>query len=81
MGNGLTLGFTDGTNTAGVLSTKYETSNGILRLYANNYGNAVGTSLSGSGLATVNKTVGIATDPEKSGVILHTSETPTFIGY
>jgi hypothetical protein len=66
VGNGKTLGITDGTNNAGL---KFTTASGA-RIYGTPelYGKGVGTT-STSGTGTTNdKSVGITTDPTKSGI-------------
>lgn len=65
MGNGMTLGLTDGTNNAGVFI-----SNAGLTESSNNYGTNVGYSFTTTGGLTNNKSVGVTTDPTKSGIAL-----------
>ena len=63
-GNGITLGLTDGTNNQGLhfgnLGITYTTLD---------YGVPAGTSGGSSGAVVSNKTAGLTTDPEKSGII------------
>lgn len=66
VGNGMTLGFTDGTNFAGSGSSSNDSS---VRAYVRNYGALVGSS-SGSGDLNYSKTIGVTTDPTKSGLVL-----------
>jgi hypothetical protein len=64
IGNGIALGFTDGTNKAGL------TSNGDLFATSAAYGKNVGTqNVGGSSALTSTKAVGLDTDPTKSGII------------
>lgn len=62
IGNGMTIGLTDGTNHGGMAASSY--------LYAkiDKYGTPVGTAI-GSG-TNLSNTVGLTTDPEKSGMIV-----------
>ncbi len=64
VGNGMTLGFTDGTNFAGSGSSSNDSS---VRAYVQNYGALVGSS-SGSGDLNHSKTIGVTADPLKSGI-------------
>jgi hypothetical protein len=66
VGNGMTLGFTDGTTNYGLKVGVAATNQG-LGIRTTEYGTAVGTgsSLGGNDIA---KTVGITTDPTKSGI-------------
>lgn len=67
-GNGMTLGLTDGTNNYGM---QIEDSNiNEALLISNQYGTNVGTA-SLNTTNTIRKTVGITTDPTKSGIISH----------
>lgn len=70
VGNGMTLGLTDGTDTAGINS--YANSTG-LDPWTGLYGTSVGTASSGSRV-TANKSMGITTDPTKSGMVTDTSD-------
>jgi hypothetical protein len=70
VGNGMTLGLTDGTNTTGLFGAS---ANGALTNYINLYGTAVGTTASGYNL-NPNKSLGITTDPTKSGLELSDSD-------
>lgn len=63
IGNGTTIGLTNGTNNYGLGSD----SNGIMKSYQTNYGSNVGTTV-GSTLAS-GKTLGVTTDGTKSGLI------------
>lgn len=70
VGNGMTLGLTDGTNNGGLLTS---TANAQpLTVRQTNYGQDVGSS-SGSGTLT-GVTVGVTTDPEKSGMVSDLTE-------
>lgn len=69
IGNGMTLGLTDGTNNAGT----YFIANDVgLTVRANLYGSSVGNTASGTSF-TSSKSVGITTDPTKSGLELSDS--------
>jgi len=62
----MTLGLTDGTNNMGLFQS--DSSYRDLRAGTPSYGTEVGdTNLNSSG---VNKTLGITTDPTKSGIIV-----------
>lgn len=63
VGNGMTLGMTDGTNNFGAQASNQNYWLG----YTGNYGKDVGMLESGS-LIGNNKTIGITTDPTKSGI-------------
>ena len=63
-GNGMTLGLTDGTNTAGLFNTgSYDTLGSQIDAYGKN----TGYSTSGTGLRNSNS-IGITTDETKSGI-------------
>ena len=64
VGNGMTLGLTDGTNNAGLFNTA---SGDGLFSRANVYGSNIGTSLSDNTDGIVNS-IGVTTDPTKSGI-------------
>ena len=66
VGNGMTLGLTDGTNNIGLMSPASGSASG-LSVTIDAYGKSVGTSQSASSL-DVRKTKGITTDPTKSGI-------------
>lgn len=69
IGNGMTLGITNGTNNAGA----YFIANDVgLTVRANLYGSSVGNTFSGTSF-TSSKSVGITTDPTKSGLELSDS--------
>lgn len=70
VGNGTTLGLTDGTVNVGAF---YSTAAGI-DSYAANYGVDVGSSNQGGGAPTVGKTLGVTTDPTKSGLVADASD-------
>ena len=79
MGNGITLGLTNGTSYGG-LGTKTFASNNFLEAYADKYGAAVSSSNASSGFSTGG--LGVTTDPTKSGIVLETDEmAKTFIAY
>jgi hypothetical protein len=62
VGNGMTLGATDGTNNQGLTYQTNGVSYGV-----NNYGKPVGSS-EGGGAVVSGKTIGITSDPSKSGI-------------
>lgn len=66
VGNGMTLGFTDGTNNAGLSAN----SESVGYLGKQGYGTSVGTTQVTDSLAS-RITVGITTDPTKSGIEAH----------
>lgn len=70
-GNGMALGFTDGTNNYGLAT---DTSNPLPFIpKSGSYGTNVGTSPSGSGIS--GKVMGITTDSTKSGIVADTNAT------
>ena len=73
IGNGKTLGFTDGTNMSGV---QRETTNDAYNYNSSdNLGMNIGTTPVATGtFVTANKNIGIVTDPEKSGLIADLSQ-------
>lgn len=71
MGNGMTLGLTTGSDTGGLTAL---TASGSLKGSSAPYGQPVGTTtVSGQDINT-NKSYGITTDPEKSGIVLQPNE-------
>ena len=70
-GNGMTLGLTDGIQNAGMFSGyTYGASNTSLNAKISDYGTNVGSTSSGSsGNIWNSKTVGVTTDPTKSGIV------------
>ena len=64
-GNGITLGFTDGTNNVGV---GFNSSTNYLYSRTGAYGSSVGTSMGSSSAIDNSKTVGLTTDSTKSGI-------------
>ena len=67
VGNGMTLGFTDGTKNYGLNGESYGGANNALGALTNNYGVNVGSAKVGESIGTV-LTLGITTDPTKSGI-------------
>ncbi len=67
IGNGKTLGLTDGSQTWGI-GSQYLANRDAISTYTKSIGTNVGTPLTGEPIA-VTKTLGISNDPEKSGVI------------
>lgn len=64
IGNGLTLGLTDGINSVGLATDSQNNLTGAL----SGYGEVVGTARSGSSVSS-SKSIGVTTDSEKSGII------------
>lgn len=67
VGNGMTLGLTDGTNNGGLTEGSDN--------YLNVYGQNVGTSASGSSFTDA-KSLGVTTDPTKSGLVVSNVNNP-----
>lgn len=69
-GNGMTLGLTDGTNLSGLHQGRdSETNTGsLITSFTGVYGSDVGTAASGSSTDIINKSMGITTDPQYSGI-------------
>ena len=79
VGNGTTLGFTDGTTNVGV---GFNTSTDYLYSRSGAYGLPVGSSMGSSSSIGNSKTVGLTTDSEKSGLIAQLSNITTSLdGY
>ena len=72
VGNGTTLGFTDGTNNFGLWVS--DNPGAPIQAYRGLYGQPVG-STSASTANQVNKGAGITTDPDNSGIVADLSET------
>lgn len=77
-GNGMTLGLTNGTYTGGLQSLAYMAGvnmSGTLQVGEPNYGTTAGSSGSsinyGGGFESY-KTLGVTTDPTKSGLVCNT---------
>ena len=66
VGNGMTLGLTNGTNNLG-LQAANSSINQALTVYDGNYGKSVGSTQSGTRYGN-NNTLGVTTDPTKSGI-------------
>lgn len=64
MGTGMTLGLTDGTDTAGLGGN----NNSLISAYKPDYGVNVGTTITATPLAAL-KTYGVTTDSSKSGLV------------
>ena len=79
MGNGITLGLTDGTNNF-ALRTQGSDLYSFDRA-TTGYGQNVGTVVTGGTAGTANKLIGITTDPEKSGITLEKEPWIVFIAY
>lgn len=73
IGNGTTVGLTDGTTNAG-LGTNYTPSGYDVLSGTANYGADVGTTTT-DGTLGAEKSIGITTDPTKSGMVADLSET------
>lgn len=68
IGNGITLGLTDGTNNVAMLSA----NNSPARVYCSTgsgYGSNVGTSWTGGSAIYTETSIGVTTDPTKSGLV------------
>ena len=73
VGNGMSLGLTKGSQTAGLTSLAYHagvTDNGTLIGVTTGYGLNIGQSVAGSAGFNGIVTAGITTDPEKSGLVV-----------
>lgn len=70
VGNGMTLGVTNGTNNFGI--TAYSNTNGTLYLSSDAYGQSVQNTTKPKSL--INALVGVSTDPAKSGIVAEESE-------
>ena len=66
-GNGMTLGLTDGTNNMGFYSSS-QNGNAMVGYAANAYGTNTGTSQSEVAMLNRFHTLGVTTDPTKSGI-------------
>lgn len=71
-GNGLTLGFTNGVQNLGIALVSSNNVGG----YVNVYGNPVGTSIGGDTVG--NKSLGITTDTDKSGIVVKADESLSY---
>lgn len=69
VGNGMTLGLTDGTTNAGLGKSNNSNLGYPINIYSNNYGSSIGSNLSGD-ITGINKSIGVTTDPTKSGMEL-----------
>lgn len=70
IGNGTTLGLTDGTNNGGISASNVNTN--FAGTYQGIFGSPVGSSVSGSPFAA--KSVGVTSDPSKSGLVADLSQ-------
>lgn len=68
VGNSTTLGFTNGTNNAGLYFYNSSSKGDALSALITGYGTSVGTTVSGASYLSSDKTVGLTTDPTKSGI-------------
>ena len=66
VGNGMTLGLTDGTNNYGLFGATTQTDSNIFS--TNAYNVSAGSSVSVGSVFPSGKTVGVTTDPTKSGI-------------
>ena len=66
VGNGLTLGFTNGTENVGIAGEFSDSS--LMKAYPGLYNTNVGTTATGL-TGPVNRSLGVTTDPEKSGIV------------
>jgi len=69
VGNGMTLGLTDGTNNWGS-NINNNTGSPYLITATSQYGKTVGDTSTPSGFPTTYRVAGITTDPTKSGIIV-----------
>ncbi len=69
VGNGMTLGITDGTNFSGLTRSSVSTTQAVLSEFKDTYGKPAGTNKSGSFALTNDKSIGVTTDITKSGLI------------
>ena len=73
MGNGMTLGLTDGTNNTAL--TYYTSSTYNFAIYNGDlYGQPTGTTNSEANRPNKNAGIGVTTDPENSGIVLQPNE-------
>ncbi len=72
VGNGTTLGLTDGTNNLGFWNS--DEAGAPIQGYRGLYGQPLGSTNAGAA-NQVNKSIGVTTDPDKSGVVVDLSET------
>ena len=77
VGNGMTLGLTDGTNNYGVQTVSGGGTTGFLGFYEGNYGQPVGNIGDNYSKTTNYQSHGITTNPEKSGIEAHLVENTT----
>lgn len=67
IGNGITLGLTDGSSTAGLCFVTTDPDH--LNAIKTSYGSSIGNTLGSGSISNAGKTVGVTTDPTKSGLI------------
>ena len=72
VGNGMTLGLTDGTANYGLQRDYINTTASYNQVHTSSYGKSIGTPRS-AGTNSVTTTIGITTDPTKSGIELSDS--------
>lgn len=79
IGNGITIGLTDGTTNYGMQANGYTPNYNVnpMQAYTKSYGKAVGTGTSLSNSNGVNTTLGLTTDPNNSGIEAHLVENTT----
>lgn len=81
VGNGISLGLTDGTNYAGI-NQLIGSNNTYLQAMGNDYGVAVGQTRGTGTKLSSNIVAGVTTDPTKSGIIAQLSDITTSLdGY
>lgn len=68
VGNGLTLGFTNGVQNVGIALVASNNVGGYVKVY----GTPVGTSIGGDTVG--NKSLGVTTDSSKSGIVVEADE-------
>ena len=74
VGNGYTLGLTDGTNTRGLSSTNAGSSGGYLTNVYGTGSESLGSSVSSFGSLSSGQALGVSTDPSKSGLVAQLSD-------
>lgn len=82
VGNGMTLGLTDGTNNYGLISRYDGTVGSRTAVNSKYYDVSVGTAASATGTPSITISLGVTTDPTKSGIIAQLSDITTSLdGY
>lgn len=71
VGNGITLGLTDGTQNYGIDQHITGAGDSCIDVYVNNYGKFVGETRDIGGTTSTNKILGVTPDPTNSGIEAH----------